>query len=588
MRFGLSPCVAALTAVVALSPIATAQEADVLIRGGMILDGTGAESRRADIAVKDGRIAAVGDVSAYSASRVIDVSGLYVTPGFIDLHSHAETGISDPHLATAANNLTQGITTIVVGQDGRHAWPVGGSFADRVALWHRQGIGNNIVPLAGQGSARLEVMGWSEQPASEAERAAIAEHIEKFLEEGAWGLSSGLGYFPGRHSPPEEVIEAARPVGAVDGFYISHLRNQGDLLLESIDETIQLSKETGVRAVVTHIKTAPKHNWGKSREAVAQLARAREAGVEIYADLYPYVTSRDGNDFSLVPVNAVFDRGEVRRLLAPDGAAPEEIVRWAFRVEPNLRRRFDLDFVLASPEQSLGSVVGGGARRLRRQPVFRVRLRERLNDAATSATLLVAVEERIARPGGAEIFEIASHPEADLIGLRLSEVAQARGVSPARAAVELSLEGASFTQLHMSDDDVITFIQQPFIAGCTDGWIPEYGDGLTHPRSYGTFTRRLRRYVYELGVIDLPFAIRTATSLPAEIVGLSDRGLIREGQWADIIAFDPRRVRDRATYRNPHRYSDGIEWVLVNGEVVVEDGEVNGHRAGRVLLRTEL
>jgi len=195
MRFGLSPCVAALTAVVALSPIATAQEADVLIRGGMILDGTGAESRRADIAVKDGRIAAVGDVSAYSASRVIDVSGLYVTPGFIDLHSHAETGISDPHLATAANNLTQGITTIVVGQDGRHAWPVGGSFADRVALWHRQGIGNNIVPLAGQGSARLEVMGWGEQPASEAERAAIAEHTEKFLEEGAWGLSSGLGYF---------------------------------------------------------------------------------------------------------------------------------------------------------------------------------------------------------------------------------------------------------------------------------------------------------------------------------------------------------------------------------------------------------
>ncbi|HSF18203.1 MAG TPA: amidohydrolase family protein [Vicinamibacteria bacterium] len=573
-------------AFLAIGALSVAQEPDVVIRGGMVIDGTGADPRRADVAVRNGRIVAVGDLSSARASRIIDASGLYVGPGFIDIHSHADTGLSDPYLATAANNLLQGITTVVVGQDGRHAWPLGGSLSEQVALWRRQGVGNNVVPLAGQGSARIEVMGWIDQPASEAERQAIADHVAGILAEGAWGLSSGLGYYPGRHSPPDEVVDAARPVAAIDGFYISHMRNQGDMLLESIEETIHLSKETGVRAVATHIKASPKRNWGKARPAVAQIAEARANGVKIYADLYPYDTSSDGIDVSLVPIGALFEEQEMRELLAPAGTDPGELLRWAFRLEPNLGRRFDLDFLLENPQQAFGNAVRG-TDRLRGEAIFRHRLRERLADPETSPALLEAVLDRISGPGGAEIFEIASHPEERLVGLRLSELARARGISEARAAVELTLEGASFTQLHMSDDDVVTYIQQPFMAACTDGWVPEYGFGLTHPRSYGAFTRRIRRYVYDLGVIDLPFAIQTATGLPAEIIGLGDRGLIEEGQWADLIAFDPARIRDRATYRNPHLYSEGIEWVLVNGDIVVEDGEVNGHRAGKVLLKTD-
>jgi N-acyl-D-amino-acid deacylase len=563
-----------------------AQDADVVVRGGMVLDGTGAEARRADVAIRDGRIVSLGNLSDVRARRTIDATGLYVAPGFIDIHSHADGGLSDPHLAGAANNLTQGITTVVVGQDGRHAWPVGGSLTEQVALWRGHGVGNHVIPLAGHGSARLEVMGFSDAPATPQERQAIADHVASILGEGAWGLSSGLGYYPGRHAPPDEVVDAARPVAAIDGVYISHMRNQGDMLLESIEETIQLSREAGIRVVATHIKASPKRNWGKSRLAVAQIKKARAEGIEIYADLYPYDTSSDGIDVSLIPSGALFGRNEIRELAAPANSEPAEILRWVYRLRPNMASRYDIDFLLEDPELALGNTLRGDAF-VRREPIFRTRVRARLADDDARQALLDAVAGRIERVGGAAIFEIASHPEESLVGLRLSEIARRRGVSAPRAAIDLTLEGTSFTQLHMSDEDVVTYIQQPFMAACTDGWIPEYGDGLTHPRSYGTFTRRIRRYVYDLGVIDLPFAIHTATGLPAEILGITDRGVIEEGQWADLIVFEPTRIRDRSTYRDPHRYSEGIDWVLLNGEIVVEDGRVNGRRAGRVLLKNE-
>ena len=319
---------------------------------------------------------------------------------------------------------------------------------------------------------------------------------------------------------------------------------------------------------------------------MAQIKKARADGVKIYADLYPYDTSSDGIDVSLVPIQALFDRDELGELVAPNGTDPAEILRWIYRLRPNMASRFDLEFLLEDPEQAIGNALRGNAS-VRREPVFRKRVRERLADDEARQALLDAVAARIERPGGAEIFEIASHPEESFVGLRLSELARRRGVLAPLAAIDLTLEGASFTQLHMSDEDVVTYIQQSFMAACTDGWIPEYGDGLTHPRSYGTFTRRIRRYVYDLGVIELPFAIHTATGLPAEIIGLTDRGLLEEGQWADLIVFDPTRIRDRSTYRDPHRYSEGIDWVLLNGEVVVQEGKVNGHRAGRVLLKNE-
>ncbi len=571
------------------------QEADILLVGGMLLDGTGADAVRADVAIQEGRILAVGELAGMQASRSIDAAGLYLAPGFIDLHSHADRGLSDPHLASAINNITQGITTVVVGQDGRHAWPVGGSLVEQTRLWSSHGIGNNVIPLVGQGSARLEVMGWSREPARADQVEAIAGRVRELLEQGAWGVSTGLEYFPGRFSSTEEVIEAARPVKEIDGFYISHLRDEADRLLSSIDETIRVCRETGVRAVVTHMQVRFRRNWGRAQEAVDLIAEARRGGLPVYADLYPYHTASDGIDVSLVPMQALFDPEDLRSLTYPGNVSARDALEWAYRVNPSMHQRYTKDFLLEQPDDVIFEVLGnrGVASQL-----IRHRLREVMADGEKARDLLHRVEERLADPPAGpesnqtpprwgEMFTVEQHPEDNLEGLTLAAVARARSVSEARAAVELTLEGASFTQYRMFEPDVITFIGQPFVAAITDGGIPEYGDGLTHPRNYGAFVRRIRRYVYELGVMDLPFAIHTATGLTAEIVGIEDRGTIKEGQWADVIAFDPRRLRDRATFRHPHRYSEGILWVLVNGEVVLENGEPNDQRAGRVLLKNQ-
>ncbi|MFQ5929564.1 MAG: amidohydrolase family protein [Acidobacteriota bacterium] len=575
-----------ITCIVFPGALRPEQFADVLIRGGRVLDGTRSAVFQRDVAIKDGRILAVGDLKEMQANKIIDALGYYVTPGFIDMHSHARRGLSNPHLASAINNVTQGITTVVVGQDGRHAWPVGSSLAQQVKLWRSQGVGNNLIPLVGHGSARLEVMGWDQGRASPEQAEAIANRVKEDLKQGAWGISTGLSYIPGRYSSTEEVIEATRPVREIDGFYISHLRDQGDHLLEAIEEMLRISEATGVRVVATHIKSAGRRNWGGSGAAVKRISKARRQGIPAYADLYPYETSSDGVDVSLVNWMSLFAQQEIQSWLPPVEIPTSDFLSWVYRVNPTIGQFFTIGFVKQQPERTIRSMVLDGLLdRLRSEEVVRQRLREVRADPQRHHFLLRSVQQRIDWPGGAELFRIEKHPDESLVGLSLAEAALIRDVSPAQAAVQLTLEGAVFTQFHMSEEDIITFIQQPYVAGCTDGWVPEYGIGMTHPRSYGAFTRRLRRYVYELKVIDLPLAIHTATGLPAEIIGLTDRGYIKVGQWADLIVFDPRRVRDRATFRNPHQYSEGIEWVFINGKVVVENGKPNGHRAGRVLLR---
>lgn len=530
----------------------------------------------------------MGKLSSEGASRTIDVSGLYVAPGFIDLHSHADWGLSDPYLAGAGSNLAQGITTVVVGQDGRHAWPLGGSFSRQVALWQRQGIGNNIIPLVGQGSARYEVMGFGKEPATAEQRKAIAARISSLLEAGAWGLSSGLSYEPGVFSPPEEVVEAARPLAKFGGFYISHMRDQGDKLIPAIEETIDVGRQIGVRVVVTHIKSGGKANWGKSAQAVAVMKEARARGLEVYGDLYPYETPAEGIDVTFVPLTAIFSPDELRELATPFALKRAEAIQLAVRVNPTLQYFVDPDFLRKLPESRRADALGK-PQWLERQPIYRRRIRNLLYDDSKSKTILSTAERLISLSGGGgELVEVSYHPDERFTGKRLSDLAKQYGVTEARAAVELTLQGAKFTQFAFSEDDIVRFIQQPFIAGGSDGILPEYGDGYTHPRSYGTFARRIRRYVYDLGVIDLPFAIRTATALAAEIVGLTDRGVIEKGRWADIIVFDPKRIRDYSTYQRPHRWSDGIDWVLVNGEIELENGDTTDRRAGRVLLKREV
>ena len=560
--------------------------ASVVIRGGRIIDGTSESAFDGDIYVRDGRIVEVGDLGELQADRTIDATGLYVIPGFIDLHSHAEAGLSDPRRAAAVNNITQGITTVVVGQDGRHPWPVGSSLTSQVVKWESHGLGNNIIPLVGQGSVRLEVMGWSSQPSTPSQTERAAAKVREYLAQGAWGISTGLSYTPGCFSSTAEVVASTHPVKETDGFYISHLRDQSDYLLEALDELIEIAEATGVRAVATHIKCAGPRNWGKAGAAVARLKKARQSGLAVYADLYPYVTSSNGihvSPRSLEESIQDLERSDWEFLLE---LSMKELLRTAYRLNPALNGLYTNEFLLRQPAAMIQSgLIDSLREHVRSESSSLQRLQQLMQDSQQREKAVRRLEREIRLAGGGDQFQIAKHPDRSLLGVSLSEVAGRRQLSEAEASLDLVLEGALFTQFHMSEDDVMTFMKQPFIAACTDGKIPGDGKGKIHPRSYGAFTRRLHRYANTLGLIDLAFAVHTGTGLPAEIIGLRDRGLIRTGQWADIVIFDAKRIRDNATFSDPHRHSEGIEWVLVNGEIVLERGRSNQARAGKVLLK---
>ena len=562
------------------------QHVDILIRRAMVLDGTGAGAFPADVAVSEGRIVAVGDLRNFDAGITIYATGYYVAPGFIDLHSHSEWGFSNQHLASAINNVTQGITTVVVGQDGRHPWPLGRTLAEQVKLWQRQGVGNNVIPIIGHGSVRTEVMGWSSQSATPEQASAMAVRVREYLRQGAWGISTGLSYAPGRYSSSQELIETTRPVGEGDGVYISHLRNQGAKLIPSLEEMLLIGRETGARVVATHIKSLGRRNWGGAKAAVDVLAQGRRSGVRAYADLYPYTASSDGVDAQLVPWQGLFTETELHSWLPPADIPANAFVDWVYRLDPRLSRFYTRFYLKQQPEAMVRSICTESLLdRLRSPQLYRGKLRELWAKESSRRQLRRTVKSRIDRPGGAKLFVVERHPDGKLVGLNLNQVAQMRSLDVVDTAVQLTLEGAVFTQFHISEEDIVTFIQQPFVAACSDGWIPEHGLGTTHPRSYGAFTRRLRRYVFDLSVIRLPFAVHTATGLPATILGLEDRGYVKTGHWADLIVFDPLRVRDHATFSNPHQYSQGIDWVMINGELVIKEGKPNGARAGRVLLK---
>ena len=443
-----------------------------------------------------------------------------------------------------------------------------------------------MIPIIGHGSVRTEVMGWSSQPATPEQASALAVRVREYLRQGAWGISTGLNYTPGRYSSSQELIETTRPVGEADGVYISHLRNQGAKLIPSLEEMLLIGRETGARVVATHIKSLGRRNWGAAKAAVDVLAQGRRSGVRAYADLYPYTASSDGVDAQLVPWQGLFTETELHSWLPPADIPAHDFVDWVYRLDPGLSRFYTTNYLKQQPEPMVRSICTESLLdRLRSPQLYRWKLRELWAKESSRRKLRRTVKSRIDRPGGAKLFVVERHPDEKLVGLNLNQVAEMRSLDVVDTAVQLTLEGTVFTQFHMSEEDIVTFIQQPFVAACSDGWIPEHGLGTTHPRSYGAFTRRLRRYVFDLSVIRLPFAVHTATGLPATILGLEDRGYVKPGQRADLIVFDPLRVRDRATFSNPHQYSQGIDWVIINGELVVKEGKPNGARAGRVLLK---
>jgi N-acyl-D-aspartate/D-glutamate deacylase len=498
-----------------------AETFDILIRNGRVVDGTGNPWYFADIGIRDGRVAAMGRLTDADADVVIDASGLYVAPGFIDVHSHAEGGLARSDLKAARSLLAQGVTTVVVNPDGGGPWPL----SEQRAGYESRGIGVNVALMVGHATLRRAVMGVEDRPPSDDELEQMKAMVRDGMDAGAFGLSSGLYYAPGSYASTEEVIALAKEVYPA-GVYSSHIRDEGDYsvgLLAAVDEVVRIAEEARIPGIVTHMKALGPDSWGKAVAACWRIERARARGVSVWADQYPYEASATSLSGALVP-------------------------RWALAGETMPGQPSPLDRRLANPRE-------------------RARLRE---------GMLANLERR----GGAATFQISRHAaNSDIEGRNLAELASERGVEPIELALELlDAGGAGIVSFNMSEDDIAHIMRQDYTMTSSDGGLVAIGEGKPHPRFYGAHPRKIARYVRERRVVGLAHAIRSMTSLPAAVFGIADRGQLRPGGWADVVVFDLEKVEDRATYDDPHQLAEGMVHVLVNGRPTE-----GGVLAGRVL-----
>jgi N-acyl-D-amino-acid deacylase len=553
------------------------QRFDVLITGAKVYDGTGNPWFYADVGIVADRIAAVGKLSGATAARRIDATGKYVVPGFIDLHSHADDGSggafrnADPRRRAAPNLVMQGVTTVVVNQDGRSPWPI----SQQLASIRQNGIGPNSLFLVGHGTVRRQAMGNDlRRPATPAEITRMRELVRQGMQEGAFGLSAGLEYEPGRWSATEEVVEIAREIVPYRGVYISHERAEGSdpmwywpsrdpagppTLLDAVRETIEVGEKTGATVVASHIKAKGQNYWGSSSAAIQLIESARARGVDVWADQYTYPTSGTDGSTVLIPDWAISTQGGGGR--GGRGAAAS------------------------------AAAGAAGGRAAVPAPVTRAdALRAVMADPLSDAALRRDIAHEIARRGGAERVVILDHPDSTLEGKSIADIATMRKLSPVDAAIALQLEnpsragGARMRGFSMSEVDMEAFAAQPWVATASDAGIAMPGDSPgTHARFYGNFPRKIRLYALERKVISVEDAIRSMTSLPAQILALSNRGQVRAGFVADLAIIDINSYRDVATFFDPHQYAEGVSHVLVNGKFVVDDGALTWALPGKVI-----
>lgn len=503
---------------------------DLVLEGGLVIDGTGAEGVSADVGVRDGVIAEVGDLDGRSAEERIDVSDHVVAPGFIDPHTHSRGTIFE--IPTAENFIRQGVTTLVEGNDG--------SSPLDLSTWYDSldaagGTSPNFAMFVGHGSIRRAVIGEDDRAPSDDELEEMRGLVAEAMSAGALGLSTGLFYLPGSFAETEEVIELARVAREAGGIYISHMRNEGAGVWESIAETIEIGRAAGIPVQMTHHKIGAVTNFGRSSESIAMIEEAREEGIDITFDQYPYTASSTG--LSVIIPRWAQEGGELEVRLA----------------DPELRARIVAD-VMAWVDERFA------------------------NDPSKIQLVSCRFDE-----GRGQAFP------ADIAGLTLLDILAARDtegtpISIAELILEIDQAGGCSSIFHAYDEwDVQQLMQSEHGMIGSDGSLVHFGVASPHPRGYGTYPRVLGRYARDLGVIPLPEAVRRMTSAPADRLGFEDRGRIEVGYVADITVFDPETVIDRATFQDPHQYPEGIPYVFVGGVAVVRDGEVTGARPGVVL-----
>jgi dihydroorotase/N-acyl-D-amino-acid deacylase len=497
----------------------------ILIRGGLVLDGTGSPGRAAEVLLRGDRIERISEtpLPADEVDRVIDAAGLVVAPGFVDLHTHLDPLL---RLPAAESHVRQGVTTALGGPDGGGAWPMGPYLDSAQAV----GVGMNVAFLTGHNTIRRAVMGMEDRAPTADEIARMQSMVTGAMEDGAFGISTGLKYLPGAFSDVNEVVALSQAAAAAGGIYTSHLREEGLGLLESVAEALEIGRRASIPVVLTHHKVVGQPMWGSSTVTLAMVDSARAAGTDVMIDQYPYTASYSGIGI-LVPA-------------------------WA-------RADGDSAFLRRVDDPVLGDSVRAGI-------AFNI-----VNDRGGNDLRRV----QLARVEW----------QRDLEGRTLHDWAMDRGLPPTpETGAELVIEairngGASAIYHVMDEQDVARIMAHPWTAIGSDGRLTQPGEGHPHPRWYGTFPRVLARYVREQGVLTLEDAVRKMTALPAWRMGLRERGELREGWYADVVVFDPGSVLDRATFEDPHNYPAGIPWVIVNGRIAVEDGDFRDVRSGRVL-----
>lgn len=494
---------------------------DTVIVNGKVVDGTGNPWYYADIAINDDKIVKVGNIR-YAATDTVDARGLYVTPGFIDVHSHSASGLQDPKLSSAEPLLQQGITTVFVNPDGGGAV----NLPEQRENLLTDGIGVNVAQFIPHGSIRNEVIGMEDRAPSAKEMEEMKKLVRKGMKDGAFGLSSGPFYSPGSYAKTDELIALASEAAKYDGAYTSHIRDESNYTIgleAAVDEVIKVAKEAQLPGVVTHIKALGPPVWDMSETISANIESARSNGVEVFADQYPYMASATGLVSALIP-------------------------RWA-------------------EEGGHDDLV------------------KRLEDPELLLKIRSAMEDNLARRGGPDRIQFRYYsPDSTIEGKTLKEVAEERNETSLDMAIKLIKDGKpGIVSFNMKGEDVHRFMRQSWTMTSSDGGLVELGQGVPHPRNYGAFPRKIRRYVLEKEVIDLPSAIRSMTTLPAQVFGIADRGQIREGAKADIAIFDPSKFTDKATFQQPHQLSEGMKYLMVNGTFAIKEGKLTSERAGEVL-----
>jgi N-acyl-D-amino-acid deacylase len=500
-----------------------AQQADILIRNGRILDGTGNNWYYGDVAISQGKIVAMGKLAHYKAGKTIDAKGLYVAPGFIDVHTHIEG--EEAKAPDASSFILDGVTSVVTGNCGNSAADMGRyfQFIDSVRL------SINVAALVGHNTVRREVMGTANRQPTPDEQQRMQALVEKAMQQGAVGLSTGLIYVPGTYSHTPEVVGLAKAAAKYNGVYATHMRNEGDEVAQAIDEALTIGRQANIPVEISHFKLSGQNNWGRSDETLGMVKRAREEGLEVTIDQYPYTASSTSLS-TLFPDEMLADGQDSIKARIDNPATREYIKKYMLE---RLKKRKQKHFTYCQIASYRADSTWNGKN-------------------IEEVNLMLGRKHK------------ASY-EADLI-------------------IDMMYKGGASMVFHgMGEEDVKNIMQYPFNMFASDASIRVYKSGVPHPRGYGTNARVLGKYVREEKVITLEEGIRRMTSLPAQKFGFKDRGLLKEGMAADIVVFDAATVKDKSTYADPHQYSEGFKYVLVNGQVVVEDGKHTGTRSGALL-----